>query len=48
MNIAIMYEGRTMKYNKTPSAQTSTGPPTYESSLNTVDVMKGKREEKLW
>lgn len=48
MNIATMYKERTMKYNKTPRAQTSTGPPTYESSLNTADVMKGKREEKLW
>lgn len=25
----------TIKYNKTPNAHTSTGPPTYESSLNT-------------
>lgn len=27
----------TIKYNKTPELQMSTGPPTYESSLNTTD-----------
>lgn len=28
----------TIKYNKTPNAHTSTGPPIYESSLNTKVV----------
>lgn len=30
----------TIKYNKMPNAHTSTGPPTYESSLNTKKKTK--------